>query len=365
MMLRRTLIVLALALASLTQAAGGTFYQEELHIPFAAAGPEGLEALLIRPQATGRYPLVLISHGAPRKADNARTMSPRSLVPAATEFARRGWAAVIVMRRGYGQSGGNDVERSRSCTDPDYVASARTSAADLNAAIRALVQRSDIDGSRILAVGHSAGGLATVALTAEPPPGLLAAINFAGGRGSRSDNELCREDRLISAFGLFGKTSRVPMLWVYSENDHYFAPQLAEKFRQAFVDGGGRVDFVKAAPFGADGHNLFSLAGIPVWTPIVNEFLAKQNLTQRPTPMTLDLPALMPPPQLSERGRNAFELYRMAASHKAFAISADGHFGWRTGRRTGDQAKAEALKLCEGDVLRDCRIVFIDDEASP
>ena len=46
----------------------------------------------------------------------------------------------------------------------------------------------------VSAVGVSAGGFATVALTASAPQGLVAAINFAGGRGSLSADEVCEED---------------------------------------------------------------------------------------------------------------------------------------------------------------------------
>jgi hypothetical protein len=40
-----------IACAALHSAAAADYYQEELRIPLAAAGPRGLEALLIRPSA--------------------------------------------------------------------------------------------------------------------------------------------------------------------------------------------------------------------------------------------------------------------------------------------------------------------------
>ena len=60
--------------------------------------------------------------------------------------------------------------------------------------------RPDIDATRIISVGQSAGGFATVALTADPPAGLVAAISFAGGRGSPRDGEVCADERLVAAF---------------------------------------------------------------------------------------------------------------------------------------------------------------------
>ena len=86
-----------------------------------------------------------------------------------------------------------------------------------------------------MSIGVSAGGFATVALTADPPPGLVAGINFAGGRGSRDADDVCEEDELVSAFRTFGQTSRVPTLWVYTQNDKYFGPALARRMRDAFT----------------------------------------------------------------------------------------------------------------------------------
>ncbi len=57
---------LAIALAATRPTAAQDYTREELRIPMAAAGPRGLEALLVRPADRGPYPLALISHGAPR-----------------------------------------------------------------------------------------------------------------------------------------------------------------------------------------------------------------------------------------------------------------------------------------------------------
>ncbi len=57
--------------------------------------------------------------------------------------------------------------------------------------------------------------------------------------------------------------------------------------------------------------------------------------------------------------------YLRAGTHKAFAVTADGHFGWATGKRTVDEAETTALKFCEGAQGRGCKIVFVDDERVP
>ena len=337
------------------------YTRELLRIPMAEAGERGLEALMVRPVADGRYPLALINHGSPRSATDRPDMTPLAFLPQATEFARRGWAAAVVMRRGFGDSGGGFAETTGPCGNPNYVAAATTGSADLRAAISHLAKRRDIDPSRIVSVGLSAGGIATVALTANPPAGLVAAINFAGGRGSPKDNEVCSEDRLVAAYGVFGKRSRIPMLWVYAENDRYFGPALAERFHAAFLAGGGKAEFVRHPPFGEDGHHLFA-AGIPLWTRHVDGFLKGQSLVLRETLLPVPIAQIAPPPQLSEKGRKAFADFLAAAPHRAFAMSSKGAFAWRAGRRTIDAAKEGALERCQKHAS-DCHIVAVDDDA--
>ncbi len=233
-----------------------------------------LEALFVRPSEPGRYPLALLAHGSPRSAASRVNMTPLGMLPQALEFARRGWAVVIVMRRGYGGSDGGWAESFGSCDNPNYIAAGNAAAADLKTTLEFVSHRPDVDPNRMIAVGVSAGGFATVALTADPPPGLVAAISFAGGRGSPESDKVCHPERLIDAFRTFGQRSRVPMLWVYAANDHFFAPALAQQLKAAFTSGGSSVDFVAAPAFGEDGHYLFSPAGIPDWTPDVDDLPA-------------------------------------------------------------------------------------------
>jgi hypothetical protein len=153
------------------------------------------------------------------------------------------------------------------------------------------------------------------------------------------------------------------MLWVYAANDHFFAPPLADKMYAAFTDAGGKAEYVHAPAFGKDGHGLFSLNGISHWTPYVDAFLAKHDLAPRASPMALPSSDVQPPHQLSARGRAAFDLFLRGGTHKAFAVSSDGHFGWQTGKRTAKDAQDSALKYCNNGVT-DCRVVFVDDAAA-
>jgi pimeloyl-ACP methyl ester carboxylesterase len=334
--------------------------REDVRIPMAAAGPRGLEALVVRANDAGRHPLVLVNHGSPREASERPNMTPLGLVPEAIEFVRRGWTAAIVMRRGYGDSGGGWAEDYGGCRDPNYLIAGRSSASDLEDAIGFLAKRPEIDATRVVSVGVSAGGFATVALTAEHPEGLVAAVNFAGGRGSLTPDSVCREDKLVAAFSEFGKTSRIPMLWVYSQNDHFFGPALADKFKDAFTGQGGVVSLVRAAAFGDDGHHLFSVRGAPIWTGYVDEYLKSRNLVIRRDLLPLPGASIPAPKALSAHGRESFSNYLADAPHKAFAMSPRGPFGWVAARKTIDEAKAGALEFCRKGAA-DCRVIVVDD----
>jgi len=354
----------ALLFASISRCAAGAFVEEELRIPF-SADSGSFEALLVRPDAPGRYPLALINHGSPRSGADRPNMTPLSMLPEAVEFARRGWAAVVVMRRGYGGSGGGWAEDYGACNNPNYLAAAANAAADLKTATAYLARRPDVDAERMISAGISAGGFATIALTLDPPPGLVAAINFAGGRGSLKADRVCGQDRLIDAYRAMGKRSRVPMLWVYAENDHFFGPQLAQQLQKAFTGAGGNVEFIRAPAFGEDGHGLFSLAGIPIWSSYVDAFLKEQNLVLRATPLPPPaLPALAAPEQLLASGRKSFQDYLRSPPHKAFAVSRDGAFGWRSGLRTPQAARAGALQACQ-QYGKSCDVGFVDDASAP
>jgi dienelactone hydrolase len=251
-----------------------SFVIDSLRIPDEKAGPAGLEALVVRPSQTGTFPLVILSHGKSSTEAERKNQSPKILLAQAEEFAKRGWATAIVMRRGYGHSGGEFAENIQSCKYPDYLGPAKAGARDLRAAISHLAQQPYVDPKRILAVGHSAGGLVVIALAADPPPGLIGAINFAGAMGHIVDDDICQPGMLVSTFWILGKKSRIPTLWVYSENDHASPLPIARSCFEQFREAGGNATFVAAPAYGKDGHYLFSRAGIPLWTQYVDEFLA-------------------------------------------------------------------------------------------
>jgi dienelactone hydrolase len=341
--------------------------EESVKLPAAFPGTLGtitddLDALVIRPDDGRRHPLAVINHGAPRDARARQRMVPSEMRGMAQEFARRGWVAVTFMRRGYGASEGSYAESTGPCDTASYEPSGRASAQDVREVIRLLRAKPYVDGTKVISVGHSAGGFATVALTADPPPGLVAAISFAGGRGSNRPDEICNAPGLIDAFAGFGRTSRIPMLWVYAENDHYFGPALARQLHAAFTAAGGKAEFVAAPSFGEDGHHMFGRSGSAIWTRYVDAFLAGQNLRLVDQLLPLDPPATGYPGGLGERGRVGFLDYLDAGRHKAFVLSYDGHYAWRSDSESVADAVEEALAWCRKLAGHSCHTVMTDDK---
>ena len=323
-----------------------------------------LDAIVIRPDDRAAHPLAILNHGSPRNGDARASMTPFALWRQTSWFAQRGWTAVAVMRRGYGLSGGDWAESYGSCGDPHYVEAGRAGGDDIAAVAAFMEQQPYVAKGLWISVGVSAGAFATLALAARAPAGLAAAIALAPGRGSRKQNEICGESRLVAAFATFGRTSRTPLLWVNAQNDHFFGPAFVTSAVDAFSGAGGTVDHVTVPSFGTDGHFLFSAAGASLWEPIVDRFLGVHHLKLRTQPIEVIPPKVTPPAGLGDGGRTAFTTYLAAGPNKAFALDPQGHFGWATGRGTAEQSRRDALSRCEGSVTgRRCAIVNVNDAA--
>ena len=158
----------------------------------------------------------------------------------ARDLARRGWLAVVVMRRGFGQSDG-PMAASVSCATTSFADRFAADADDLQGALAAVSKRPDADPDRAIAIGVSAGGAAVVALAARNPTNLRGVVSVSGGLRMP---DCPKEDVLVNAYKDFGAASRVPNLWVYARNDSFFGPELVERMQSAFLDGGGDVKLV-------------------------------------------------------------------------------------------------------------------------
>src|SRR6266568_4055136 len=112
---RKLLVASALLLAAFVLPASvgaqSGLIREELSIPAASNKPAGmLAAMAIRPSGAGPFPLAVINHGN-GTPNNQASLRVERFSGVAEAFARRGYAAVIVLRRGAGSSSGPYFDR--------------------------------------------------------------------------------------------------------------------------------------------------------------------------------------------------------------------------------------------------------------
>jgi invasion protein IalB len=168
-----------------------------------------------------------------------------------------------------------------SCDNPNFRGPGLAIATLNEWVIDYMSKKKMIQPGKVIVVGQSGGGWGSIALGSLNPASVQAIITFAAGRGGRVDgkpNNNCAPDKLVAATGEFGRTARIPMLWIYAENDTYFGPELTKRMYQAFVEAGGNVEYRMLPPFGSDGHFMIDSAdAVPIWSPLVTQFLEKHS----------------------------------------------------------------------------------------
>ena len=246
------------------------FVARESWIPVQNAFPRGLDTLEVYADLPGRHPLAVLTHGTSDKEEERSQVTSWAQFAQALWFARRGYVAVVVVRKGYGRSGGQRDGYYSACGSRggSFQDVGEASADDLRGVVKYAGTLAEVDTNTVVSAGVSTGGFAQVALSANPPSGLKAAISFAGGRGGDGHEHNCNLSLLVSAFGSFGKKAQkhgaTPMLWIYAQNDHWFPPAMAQQFDAAYTKGGGVDQFVLAPPDGEDGHHLY--AHVAAWS---------------------------------------------------------------------------------------------------
>jgi dienelactone hydrolase len=235
-----------------------------------------IEVTVYRPAGDGPFPIAVLSHGSPRTASDRKRGGRVRFESQARAFTAMGFLVVVPTRRGYGDSEGEWAEGYGSCSSPDYYTAGLESARDIAAAVAAAKALPGADAGRVLLVGQSAGGWGSVATSTLSIAGVRGVVNFAGGRGSQGPDTVCNEGELVRAAGRYGKAAKVPHLWIYSANDHYFAPPLVRRMHEAFVAGGAKAELLEVPPYRTDGHLYFS--NVAAWTSAVNAFAARTGL---------------------------------------------------------------------------------------
>jgi len=227
------------------------------------------------PAWRGPHPVAVLGHGRATTPEVNATLGRVRLSPAASWLAGFGFLVAVPTRIGYGVTGGPDIENTGTCARKHYPPAYHAGALQTLAVLDAMRRRPDASRDRAIVIGQSFGGTIAIAVAAIGPPGVQAAINFAGGGGGNPQTRPerpCTPDGLRDLFGSYGRTARMPTLWVYSQNDRYWGPSLPREWFAAFRAAGGRGEFVGLPPFGEDGHRSF-MGAQSAWEPHVARFL--------------------------------------------------------------------------------------------
>jgi dienelactone hydrolase len=241
-----------------------------------------LAVTVVRPRGKGPYGVVVLNHGAGSTWESRRQESPALLMSSAVALAERGYAVVMPLRRGFGETGGEFAEDPGSCSHPDFQHGEQAAAQDVLAAYAFARELPYADGSRMILAGQSAGGVVSLYAAGQSPPGLQAVLAFAAGRGADpygTPGVPCAPAGVAAVFEAAGKVIKVPVLLAYSENDLYFGPATARSWYSRFEAGGGAAEFVLQPAFHANGHFLFSdPTGVGLWLPQVEDFLRRHHI---------------------------------------------------------------------------------------
>jgi dienelactone hydrolase len=221
------------------------------------------------------YPIAIINHGRSVKPEQRAAFGRSTSITNARWLASMGFLVAVPTRIGYGVTGGEDLEDTGDCNRKNYPPGYEAAAAQTLQVLAAVRLRPDVLPDRTLVVGQSYGGTTAITVAAKNPVGVQATLNFAGGGGGNPETHAqqpCGANRLKSMFATYGETSRIPTLWVYTENDQWMGPTYPREWFDAFKYKGGIGEFVLFPPNGKDGHGLFTQAP-DVWRPKALEFL--------------------------------------------------------------------------------------------
>jgi dienelactone hydrolase len=260
------------------------YVRDDIRIPV-AGGHYSLALTILRPRGEGPFGAIILNHGVGEDARDRFLESPTLFIQAASAFVSRGYAVVMPLRRGFGETGGAFAEDAGECSSPHYGRGERAAARDVLAAYEFARKLPYVDPGQMILAGQSAGGVASLYAAAQQPAGLVAVLAFAAGRGGnpRHPGIPCAAEALATLFQDLGSSVRVPVLMYYAENDLYFGPAASRSWFQRLQAGGVEAEYVLQPPFGENGHFLFGdMKGVELWLPTVERFLERHGIPFAP-----------------------------------------------------------------------------------
>src|SRR5262245_8167225 len=227
---------LGIALAFGPAAANAKILQDTIEVPVQVVDAHGrnvkhsIKVATFHDDVRANAPFLILNHGRAGRPNQRAEMKIERYFQNAHYFVSRGFAVFIPTRIGYGLTGGPDVEDSGGdCRSKNYPPVYEAAARQSIAVIAYAKARPHVDPNKGIVMGQSFGGATAIALAAKKVPGVMAAVNFAGGGGGnpeRRPQQPCGADRLGALFASYGATAKILTLWLYSENDQFWGPTL-------------------------------------------------------------------------------------------------------------------------------------------
>lgn len=324
---------------------------------------------IFKPDGPGPFPVVIINHGWGVERIPSAQLAFRPTMIAA-EFMRRNFAVVVPMRRGFSGSSGAAVG-FENCRLSGFK---HASIDDLKAVVSWVKTRPWADAGSLLMLGHSAGGLATLAYASTPDPGVRLFINFSGGlRGGGGCNW---ESELNTVVVDYGRGTKQRTVWFYGSNDSFFSASLYRKIFKEYSTVSTNSVLYDLGDFKHDSHLLFSdFDGYPLWRDAFWKEISDAGLAVNEVNLSFGRPPDMqrPPasgfaaiddaqqiPYISQSARNAYAQFLSLMLPRAYAISAEGHWAWST---QGADAPFRALAACEAQAGPNrCKLYAVDND---
>lgn len=285
--MNRSLFLLFMQAAALlalmaTGTAHAKLVEEIVDLPVEVADQKGqkirhtIKVFIFRDDALMRAPFLILNHGRSGEKALRAAVNEKAYRANAIYFVKLGFAVFYPVRVGYGVTAGPDIENSGSCSGKTYRPGYEAAAEQSLAVIELAKSKPWVDPMRGIVVGQSYGGTTAIALAARNVPGVLAAVNFAGGGGGRpktNPHEPCGIEKMTALFASYGKTAKTPTAWIYSPNDLYWGPDIPRRWFEAFRKEGGKGEFLSLPPLAPDGHLSFS-RNRQAWREPFERFLA-------------------------------------------------------------------------------------------
>ncbi len=318
-----------------------------------------------RPLGQGPFPVVVFSHG--RNSQTRHEPARWRALPTARYWVRRGFAVLVLTRVGYGELGQDvDPETGGGCENADYGPALDAMSAQVEKAVEFAATLPWADTGRIVLQGVSYGGFGTIAASAKSIPGVVGAINFVGGLGGNPQHRPrnpCQGERISKIAATAGEKTKVPMLWLYVENDLFWGTEWPKRWHKAFTDAGGKAKLTTFGPIGDDGHKLLN-EGFAHWRPAVDQFVGSLGFKLPVAATSLKASNFA---RLDEGGKlphvkpaaktEGYAKFLAADVPRAFAISPSGAWAWRSGK----DAVEVALSRCQSQSQSQCFLYAVDD----